>query len=374
MNLATANGGDCHYTLIPLPGFSFGVRKDVFALSQVEDAHIRFGLGPESSLTPYTAYVISHDTTEGGITMVRFVVLLVAASITFSSSAAPQELKKKNLEDTLWDVDQQWLCTGPYQKPYKDCVQSRGRYWVDGFFEIQSSGVIRNKMEMVTVQSAANPAPGVGPYPADFKLLAVYGNIAVATDHTDFKTVDASGKVAFTTDSHVVRLFVRQNGEWRPAAAALVPVILPGPTSTEHSGAVSSKSPDPQLEKQLAEIDQKWMDAARNGKLDYLKQLFSDEWSEIDGWNPTVALTKAATMETLAKINYKPGEGVFSDQFRLMAVYGDVALASDRRTRKMTDSSGKHMEWPNRTLLIFVKHEGQWHSAGGALVPIMSAK
>jgi ketosteroid isomerase-like protein len=304
--------------------------------------------------------------------MVRSMALSIVASIIFSSTAVAQELKKKSLEDTLWDVDQHWLCTGPYQKPYKDCVQSRSRYWVDGFFEIQSSGVIRNKTEMVAVQSAANPAAGVGPYPADFKLLALYGNIAVATDHTDFRTADASGKVTFTTDSHVVRVFVQQNGEWRPAAAALVPVILPGLTSTEHSGAVSSKSPDPQLEKQLAEIDQKWMEAARNAKLDYLKQLFSDEWSEIVGWNPTVVLTKAATMETLAKMNYKTGEGVFPDQFRLMAVYGDVALASDRRTRKMTDSSSKHMEWPHRTLLIFVKQDGQWHSAGGALVPIMS--
>jgi ketosteroid isomerase-like protein len=54
--------------------------------------------------------------------------------------------------------------------------------------------------------------------------------------------------------------------------------------------------------------------------------------------------------------------------------YGDVALASDRRTRKLVDASGKHMEWPHRALLIFVKQNGQWHSAGGALVPIMSVK
>ena len=306
--------------------------------------------------------------------MAKALSLLVATSILFSLSATAQELKKRSLEDTLWDVDQQWLCAGPYQKPYKDCVQFRSKYWVDGFFEIQSSGVIRNKTEMVAVQSAANPAAGVGPYPADFKLLAAYGNIAVATDHTDFKTADASGKVAFTTDSHVLRVFVKQNGQWRPAAAALVPVILPGPTPMDHSGAVSSKSPDPRLEKQLAEIDQRWMDAARGAKLEYLKQLFAAEWSEIVGWNPTVVLTRTATMDALAKINYKPGEGVFPDQFRLMAVYGDVVLASDRRIRKMTDSNGKHMEWPHRSLLIFVKQNGQWHSAGAALVPTMSGQ
>lgn len=150
--------------------------------------------------------------------------------------------------------------------------------------------------------------------------------------------------------------------------------IPPGATSTEHSGALTTKSSDPQLERQLAEIDQKWMESARTARLDYLKQLFTDQWSEIVGWNPTVVLSKPATMEALAKMNYKPGEGVFPDQFRLMAIYGDVALASDRRTRKLVDASGKHMEWPHRALLIFVKQNGQWHSAGGALVPIMPPK
>jgi hypothetical protein len=299
------------------------------------------------------------------------IVLVVGFLFLLGSRAFPGNAEDKKLEDTLWDADQKWLCTGPYQKPYKDCVQARSQYWVDGFFEIQSSGVIRNKTEMVTVQSTANPALGVGPYPGDFKLLAVYGNIAVATDHTDFKTSDAVGHVSFTTDSHVVRVFVQQNGQWRPAAAALVPVIPPGPTSSEHSGAASTKSPDPQVEKELASIDQKWMESARSAHLDYLKQLFTDEWAEIVGWNPTVVLTKAATMETLSAMHYKSGEGVFPDQFRLMAMYGDVALASDRRTRKIM-ANGKYVESPHRTLLIFVKQNGQWHSAGGALVPIMA--
>jgi ketosteroid isomerase-like protein len=305
--------------------------------------------------------------------MAKTRALFVATLMAVSSFAVAQQANKQDLENILWDVDQQWLCTGPYQKPYKDCVQFRSKYWVDQFFEIQSSGLLRNRSEMIAVQSAARPAPGVGPYPADFKLLAVYKNIAVATDHTDFKTADPNGKVAFTTDSHVVRVFVQQNRRWRPAAAALVPVIPPAPTSAQQSGAVSTKSPDAQLERQLEEVDQKWMDAARNAKLDYLKQLFTDGWSEIVGWNPTVTLTKASMLDTLAKINYKPGEGVFPDQFKLMAAYGDVALATDRRTRKRTDASGRLVASPHRALLIFVKENGQWRSAGGALVPITVA-
>jgi ketosteroid isomerase-like protein len=308
------------------------------------------------------------------LTVAKTRALFVAMLMVVSSLAVALQAKKQDLENILWDVDQQWLCAGPYQKPYNDCVQFRSKYWVDQFFEVQSTGLLRNRSEMVAVQSAAHPAPGVGPYPADFKLLTVYENIAVATDHTDFKTADPSGTVAFTTDSHVVRVFVQQNGRWRPAAAALVPVIPPGPASAQQSGAVGTKNPDAQLERQLAEIDLKWMDAARNTKLVYLKNLFTDEWSEIVGWNPTVTLSKTVALDTLAKINYKPGEGVFPDQFKLMAVYGDVALATDRRTRKRIDASGRLVASPHRALLIFVKENGQWRSAGGALVPIRVAE
>lgn len=116
------------------------------------------------------------------------------------------------------------------------------------------------------------------------------------------------------------------------------------------------------------------MEAARNKNLDYLKQLFTDRWVEIIGWEPTVVFKKAAILDRIAKLTYKPGEGVFADQFKLMSVYGNVALASDRRTRKWTDEDGHSVVAPHRALLIFVKENGQWKSAGGALVPIATPK
>ncbi len=306
--------------------------------------------------------------------MMKVHALFIAMIMTVPSLAFGQQAKQSNLEDVLWDVEQQWLCTGPYQKPYQDCVQFRSKYWVDGFFEVQSPGTLRNKSEMVTVQSAASATEAVRPFPADFKLVAVYGDVAVGTDHTDFKSMGPNGKLTFTAGSHVLRVFVRQDGQWRPAAAALVPVIPPGPSSAAHTGAVSTKSPDEKLEKQLEGIEQKWMDAVNNKKVDYLKELFTDRWAEIVGWDPTVVLTKAVTMDRVAKLKYKAGEGVFPDQFKLMAVYGNVALASDRRTRKWTDEDGQPVVTPHRSLLIFVKQNGQWKSAGGALVPIATPK
>lgn len=306
--------------------------------------------------------------------MIRVRVWIVAMLLAVPALAAAQEAKQANLENTLWDVDQQWLCDGPYQKPYAECVKFRSQYWVDGFFEVQSGGTLRNKEEMVATQSAANPATGVRPFPADFRLVAVYGDVALGTDHTDFKTARPDGTIPFTSDSHCLRVFVRQNGVWRPGAAALVPVIPPSEASAKTSGARSTKSPDEKLEKELAEMDQKWMEAIRAGKTEYQKQNYTEKWFEILGWLPTVVLTKPAAMERVAHLNFKPGEGIFVDQFKLMAVYGDVALATDRRIRKITDASGKLVSTPHRALIVFVKENGQWKIAADAAVPTIATE
>ena len=303
--------------------------------------------------------------------MTRVCILIFAMSLVAPSVALCQDAKPTNLESTLWDVDQQWLCDGPYQKPYQDCVKFRSHYWVDGFFEVQSAGTLRNKEEMVATQSAADPVRGVHPFPADFKLVAVYGNIALGTDHTDFQTARPDGKLAFTSDSHCLRVLVKQNGEWRPAAAALVPVIPPAEGNFKMLGAVTTKSPDEKLEKELADLDQKWMEAVRTGKVEYLKQFYTEKWVEIIAWIPTVVLTKQAAMERVAHLNFKPGEGVFPDQFRLMAIYGDVALATDRRMRKIMDAGGNLMSAAHRALIVFVKENGQWKVAADAAVPIL---
>src|ERR1700722_7829762 len=301
------------------------------------------------------------------------VALLLAfpAMLGLPTGAAAQESKQTNIENTLWDVNQQWLCDGPYQKPYQECVKFRSKYWVDGFFEVQSAGTLRNKEEMVSTQSSANPATGVRPFPADFKFVAVYGDVAIGTDHTDFQTLRPDGKYAFTSDSHCLRVFVKQNGEWRPAAAALVPVIPPTEASAKNSGAKTTKTPDEKLEKELSAIDQKWMESVRTAKTDYLKDMYAEKWVEIIGWAPTVVLTKPAALERVAHLNFKPGEGLFADQFKLMSVYGDVALATDRRIRKIADASGTIVSTPHRALIVFVKEKGQWKVAADAAVPTM---
>jgi len=158
--------------------------------------------------------------------------VMAIASLAVSQTPgkpAPSKDSKEwaDFEKTLWDADQQWLCSAgatPYYKVYKDCIEFRNKYWTDQFFEISLEGKVQTKAEMIATQMAAHPAPGVGPHPDDFKLMAVYGNFALATDHTFLARQNVDGKLS-GTDVRVLRLFAKENGTWRPAGAALVPIV-----------------------------------------------------------------------------------------------------------------------------------------------------
>jgi ketosteroid isomerase-like protein len=163
-------------------------------------------------------------------------VLCLIAAMAVSAMAIGQEPAKQapkmgskewtDLENVLWDADQQWLCSAgatPYHQDYKECIEFRNKYWCDQFFEISMEGQVQTKSEMIARQRAAHPSKGVGPHPDDFKLMALYGDVALATDHTFLQRESTDGKVA-GTNVRVLRIFVKENGTWRPASGALVPI------------------------------------------------------------------------------------------------------------------------------------------------------
>ena len=182
-------------------------------------------------------------------------VLFFFSGVPVSTPAQQPAKGDKNwtdLEKVLEDVNLQWLCAGKYYKPLaQDCVNFRAQYWDDQFFEMGQAST-QDKSEMVAGQTARakiNPdvVRGEGPNPTDFKLMAVYGDFAMAVDHTLFKIrvnsqgqpdyehapaylhtdhwyLDDSGKLAVTREVRFVRLFVKENGKWRPAAGASVPL------------------------------------------------------------------------------------------------------------------------------------------------------
>ncbi len=168
--------------------------------------------------------------------MTKVRILFVSALMAISSLACAQEPMKKgdkswtDLEKQLADINDQWVCAHKYHKDHAmDCVDFKNNIWPETFFEVGRQGQVETKLEMVKRQTAtaqAHPvSPGdSGPNPQDFKLMAVYGDVALATDHTVFIAADASGKIGVTDEANVLRMFVKQNGRWVPAGAALVPV------------------------------------------------------------------------------------------------------------------------------------------------------
>jgi hypothetical protein len=191
--------------------------------------------------------------------MTKIRVLFVAALMAISSLVSAQETMKKgdkawtDLEATLRDANLEWLCQGKNYKPKRqDCVDSRAKYWDDQFFEMNQGSGTQTKAQMVAGQTAGaklypDVVQGEGPNPTEFKLMAVYEDFAMAVDHTSFKIrlngagqpdfdhvapnnrtdhwfLDESGKLAVVREVTFLRLFVKENGKWRPAAGASVPL------------------------------------------------------------------------------------------------------------------------------------------------------
>src|SRR5579864_6577819 len=153
------------------------------------------------------------------IRVLCFVAAMAVSALAFGQEPGKQTIKMGSkewldLEKTLWDVDQQWLCSAgatPYHQDYKECVEFRNQFWADQFFEVSIKGEVQTKAEMIAKQRMAHPSKGVGPHPKEFKLMAVYGNFALATDHTFLRSEDKDGKVA-GTECRVLRMFVKEGG------------------------------------------------------------------------------------------------------------------------------------------------------------------
>jgi len=166
------------------------------------------------------------------IRMLSLVAAMCVSGLAWGQEPAKQTPKMGSkewteLEKTLWDVDQQWLCSAgatPYHKDYKECVEFRNQFWSNQFFEVSIKGKIQTKSEMIAMQRAAHPSKGVGPHPDEFKLMAVYPNFALATDHTFLQSESTDGKIA-GIETRVLRMFVKEDGKWMPAGAAMVPII-----------------------------------------------------------------------------------------------------------------------------------------------------
>lgn len=306
--------------------------------------------------------------------MTRIGLLGLVAAMAMASPARPQDNAGRavnpKLEQELWGVEQRWLDSASNRK--LDVLQD---LWTDQFVEVNSGGTTPGKKEQIARLAAREPKPGVGAFPDDFKLRAVYGDFALATDHTTLKGISTNGH-DFSGEYRVLRMFVKEHGKWRVAGAALVPIAASARTSAASPAAkllqpVSQKDADTgggrsELEQRLWQIEQQWLAAEHDQKMDFLKQLWTDQFFDILGNGQYIS--RGDMLARLASAHPEPGTGAFPSDFELRAVYGDhVAIATDRTSLKgLGPASGEY-----RVMRLFVKERGKWKVAGAALVPII---
>jgi ketosteroid isomerase-like protein len=158
-------------------------------------------------------------------------VLLCAVAVTAicslargqaASLSSMSDQDKAALEKQLWELDQKWLVAARSQKPGMEYLN---QLFDDQFFEVIRNGQVVNKSQLIDMLGKAKLAPGQGAYPDQFKLMAVYGDVAFVTDRTTLKgSVYGNAPGDATGQYRVVRVFVKKNGQWKAVLASLVPI------------------------------------------------------------------------------------------------------------------------------------------------------
>jgi ketosteroid isomerase-like protein len=161
-------------------------------------------------------------------------VIWILALSTFAGFLLPLRIQAQDkrfesatptaLEKQLYDLELKWMKAEHDKK--LDGPDSMGEMWMDDFFDVLPTGVVVDKHEMMDMMNKADARPGTGAFPDTFKIRAIYGNVALATDHTTIKGVDANGNIVAVREMRVLRMFVKDKGKWRVAGAGLV-VIPP---------------------------------------------------------------------------------------------------------------------------------------------------
>jgi hypothetical protein len=127
------------------------------------------------------------------------------------------------------------------------------------------------------------------------------------------------------------------------------------------------------LEKQLYELELKWMKAEHDKKMDgpeSMNELWLDTFFDILPNGQVV--NKHEMMDMMNKADARPGTGAFPDTFKIRAVYGNVVLATDHTTLKGVDANGNIVVTREmRVLRMFVNDKGKWRVAGAGLVSVV---
>ena len=135
-----------------------------------------------------------------------------------------------------------------------------------------------------------------------------------------------------------------------------------------------------ELEKHLADVNDQWVCAHKYHKnhaqdcVDYKNSVWPEDFFEVSRQGEITDKKDMVTRQTATATAkpVSPGDaGPNPQDFKLMVVYDNFALATDLTVFKTADANGKISVADKATCLrMFVKLKGKWVPAGAALVPV----
>jgi len=159
---------------------------------------------------------------------------------------------------------------------------------------------------------------------------------------------------------------------WVLILSMIAGLSLPGRSQAQEKDKRFESDHPTALEKQLYEVELKWMKAEHDKKLDgpdSMGEMWLDDFFDVLPNGQVV--DKHQMMDMMNKADAKPGTGAFPDTFKIRAIYGNVVLATDHTTIKGLDASGHIVPVREmRVLRMFVKDKGTWRVAGAGLVTV----
>lgn len=286
--------------------------------------------------------------------------ILAASVIWFDVAAqAPSGTGDAALQQELTTVDKQWLHAATVQD-----VAYLEKLFAPGMFEVQRGGVVETGEEMRKVIGAPGRHIQIH-IDDDVVVRGVYGDTAITTDRTTQQGMAPDGR-QISGEYTVTRILQKQAGKWRALGAQMTP-LKPSTMATPMTHEVPPTVPKNATEKELIEIDHKWVDAATNGDTAYLRELFTDRMFDVGGDG------RASDAEALLKGigARKPGQFQgYCDQIQIRGIYGDTAVLTDRRVLKGTAANGQSIDAAWRVTRVLVKQDGKWRAAASALTAI----
>ena len=135
-----------------------------------------------------------------------------AATPTLSYVAAHHVSRGQtgNSKEELLKLDAEWLHAAG-----RGDTAFLSRLFTDQMFEVLPDGMIITGQEMLNVIAAQRR---IALHVSDIKVCSIYPTMAIVTDRTTLKGAHVNGR-DLTGIYRVMRIFVRQDGVWRAAAA-----------------------------------------------------------------------------------------------------------------------------------------------------------